>query len=158
MILHLLRHAHAGDSTTWPGPDAERPLTKKGRDQATRLGRFLATNGIRPDAIMSSPKVRAQQTAEIVATALDLTVRLDERLGDGYDLADLARIVEDSRVAAPMLVGHDPDLSFALAGLCAARGLTMRKGSLATIELRGSFTPGSGILRWLVPPDLLAAG
>jgi len=157
-MLHLLRHAHAGDSTTWSGADAERPLTRKGRDQAARLARFLATNGIRPDAIMSSPKVRAQQTAEIVATALDLTVRLDERLGDGYDLADLARIVEDSRVAAPMLVGHDPDLSFALAGLCAARGLTMRKGSLATIELRGSFTPGSGILRWLVPPDLLAAG
>ncbi len=155
LTLHLLRHAHAGDSTTWEGPDEQRPLTKRGRHQAERLGRFLLKNEIRPDGIWSSPKVRALQTAEIVAEALDLPVRVDLRLGDGYDLAELETIALDAGVAAPMLVGHDPDLSFALAGLCRGDGLTMRKGALATIDVRLPFRPGAGTLRWLVPPDLL---
>jgi len=155
VTLHLLRHAHAGDSTTWQGPDEERPLTKRGRHQAERLGRFLVASGIRPDAVVSSPKVRALQTAELVAEALDMNVTLDLRLGDGYDLADLERIVADANVAAPMLVGHDPDLSFALSGLCGAGGLTMRKGTFATIDTHRPFRPGSGTLRWLMPPDLL---
>ncbi len=54
-----------------------------------------------------------------------------------------------------MLVGHDPDLSFALAGLCGGGGLAMRKGSLATLDVRLPLRSGSGMLRWLVPPDLL---
>jgi len=153
--LHLLRHAHAGDSATWQGPDEQRPLTKRGRHQAERLGRFLVAGGIRPDVIVSSPKVRALQTAELVAEALDLPVTLDPRLGGGYDLADLEGIAADTKVAAPMLVGHDPDLSFALSGLCGAGGLTMRKGALATIDVRRPFRAGGGTLRWLVPPDLL---
>jgi phosphohistidine phosphatase len=155
LTLHLLRHAHAGDSTTWSGPDEERPLTKRGRHQAERLGRFLAKNAIRPDAIVSSPKVRALQTAEIVADTLDLPVRVDLRLGDGYDLVALGAIATGTGVAAPMLVGHDPDLSFALAALCRGDGLTMRKGALATIDVRLPFVPGAGTLRWLIPPELL---
>jgi phosphohistidine phosphatase len=156
LVLHLLRHAHAGDSTTWEGPDETRPLTKRGRHQALRLGRFLVANGIRPDLIVSSPKVRALQTAEIVAEALGMTVSVDLRLGDGYDLAELERIALDTGVRAPMLVGHDPDLTFALAGLCGARGLGMRKGTFATIDTELPLGPGSGSLRWLVPPDLIA--
>lgn len=153
--LHLVRHAHAGDSTTWQGPDEARPLTKRGRHQAERLGRFLVASGIRPDAIVSSPKVRALQTAELLAEALDLPVRMDPRLGDGYDLAGLERIVADAEVASPMVVGHDPDLSSVLSDLCGATGLTMRKGTLATIEVHRPFRRGAAILRWLVPPDLL---
>src|SRR4051794_15073951 len=103
LVIHLLRHAHAGDSTTWEGPDEQRPLTKRGRHQAERLGRFLVANGTRPDAIVSSPRIRALQTAEIVAAALGMDIRLDLRLGDGYDLAELERIVLDTEVGAPML-------------------------------------------------------
>lgn len=156
ITLHLLRHAHAGDSTEWQGPDEERPLTKRGRHQAERLGRFLVANAIRPDAIVSSPRVRAIQTAELVAEALDLPVTIDLRLGDGFDLGELERIAIETGVAAPMLVGHDPDLSYALAGLCDADGLAMRKGTLATIDAERPLRPGSGVLRWLVPPELIA--
>lgn len=154
-VLHLLRHAHAGDSSTWDGPDALRPLTKRGRRQADRLGRFLLAGGVRVDAIVSSPKVRARQTADIVGEHLGLEVVEDPRLGDGYDLAELEAIAQAGGVRAPMLVGHDPDLSFALAGLCGGGGLTMRKASLATLDVRLPLRPGSGMLRWLVPPDLL---
>jgi phosphohistidine phosphatase len=155
LILHLLRHAHAGDSTTWDGPDERRPLTKRGRHQAQRLGRFLVASGTRPDVIVSSPKVRALQTAELIAEAFGMDVHLDLRLGDGFQLTQLERIVLDTDVAAPMLVGHDPDLSFVLSELCGGAGLAMRKGALATIDVLVPFRPGSGTLRWLLPPDLL---
>jgi phosphohistidine phosphatase SixA len=80
---------------------------------------------------------------------------VDLRLGDGYDLVALGAIATGTGVAAPMLVGHDPDLSFALAALCRGDGLTMRKGALATIDVRLPFVPGAGTLRWLIPPELL---
>lgn len=139
----------------WEGPDELRPLSKRGRRQAERLGAFLAAHGVRPDAIVSSPKVRALQTAERVAEPLGLKVVIDPRLGDGYDLSRLEDIVIASGGFAPMLVGHDPDLSFSLSGLVGGPGLTMRKGSLATLEVRRPFRAGSATLRWLVPPDLL---
>jgi len=82
-------------------------------------------------------------------------VDIDQRLGDGYDLDRLEHIAIASGGTAPMLVGHDPDLSFALAGLVGGPGLTMRKGSLATLEVRRPFRAGSATLRWLIPPDLL---
>ena len=67
MELYLLRHAHAGDPADWDGPDDARPLSEKGERQADRLGRYLARLGFAPDAIITSPKVRAARTAEIVA-------------------------------------------------------------------------------------------
>ena len=57
--LHFLRHAHAGNPESWSGPDARRPLSAKGERQAERLGRFLASVGFRPDALITSPKVLA---------------------------------------------------------------------------------------------------
>ena len=64
--LHLLRHAHAGDPEGWTGPDAARPLSAKGEKQAERMGRFLAESGFKPDIFITSPKIRAARTAEIV--------------------------------------------------------------------------------------------
>ena len=55
--LHLLRHAHAGDAFEWIGDDDLRPLTKKGRRQAERLGSFLEAHAVRPDVIITSPLV-----------------------------------------------------------------------------------------------------
>ena len=67
------RHADAGDPAKWDGPDSQRPLSGKGRKQAERLGAFLDAHGIEPDAIVSSPRLRAQETAEVVADALGMT-------------------------------------------------------------------------------------
>jgi phosphohistidine phosphatase SixA len=54
-----------------------------------------------------------------------------------------------------MVVGHDPDLSALLSVLIGARGQVMRKGALATIEVLRPLRPGEGVLRWLLPPELL---
>src|SRR5207302_11043136 len=70
--LYLVRHAHAGDPARWTGPDERRPLSAKGRLQAERLGRHLAAIRLELEAIVSSRKVRARETADLVASALGI--------------------------------------------------------------------------------------
>lgn len=154
--LQFLRHADAGDPGGWAADDALRPLSAKGELQAERLGTFLADIGFRPDAIVSSPKVRARRTAEIVGEAIGVGVRIDDRLGGGFDPAMIDAILAaagDPR--RPVLVGHDPDFSQVLGWLVSADGLTMKKAAFARVDVRGAVADGRGTLRWLVTPDLL---
>jgi phosphohistidine phosphatase len=154
--VHLLRHAHAGDPFEWDGDDALRPLTNKGRKQSDRLGRFLEAYGVRPDVIISSPKVRAAQTAEIVGGTLDMTWRIDDRLAGGFSSRELFDLIEESGAREPMFVGHDPDLSMLLAYLVDTAGISMKKGALATFDVDVGIGDHAGALRWLIPPELLA--
>jgi phosphohistidine phosphatase len=154
--VHLLRHAHAGDAFHWIGDDDLRPLTKKGRAQCERLGAFLEAHGVRPDVILSSPKVRAQQSAEIVAAALGMTIKLDHRLASGFGQRELWALLDETGAREPMLVGHDPDFSTLLCYLIDSAGISMKKGALATVDLRTKLGDGEGSLRWLLPPEVLA--
>jgi phosphohistidine phosphatase len=155
MLLHLLRHADAGDPADWSGPDAARPLSEKGRAQSERLGRFLASTAFRPDLVATSPKLRARETAEIVAARLEATVAVDERLGNGFDVESLsALLAERGDPERPLLIGHDPDFSDLVTNLCAV-DVPFRKGALVRIEVDRALEPGSGTLRWLLPPDAL---
>ena len=154
--LFLLRHADAGDPEQWAGDDAARPLSAKGQRLSERLGAFLAEVGFRPDAMISSPKVRAKRTAEIVAEAIGLGVRIDERLGEACDPETVDAILADAgSPRRPVLVGHDPDFSELLGYLAGTDALSMKKGAFARLDVRGAVAGGSGTLRWLVPPDLL---
>jgi len=154
--LYLLRHAHAGDSQAWDGPDAERPLSQKGRRQAQRLGAFLAERSFAPDAIVTSPKLRARQTAEIVADALGIAVSVDDRLAGGLDEEVVAALAEAVGGTSVMLVGHDPDFSDLAASLSGCEYLPLKKGALARIDMTLPIQAGGGILRWLLPPDVVA--
>lgn len=159
--LYLLRHAHAGDPGAWEGPDEQRPLSDKGEKQADRLGRFLAGIGFQSDAVITSPKVRAAQTATIVAERLGLPVGQDERLAGEVNIGTLEAILRDAGdPLRPVVVGHDPDFSELVAILCSAAQVPMarvpmKKGALARIDVPRPLEPGGGTLRWLVPPDLL---
>ncbi len=154
--LHLLRHADAGDPLAWQRPDEERPLSDKGEKQADRLGRFLAGVGFAPDAIITSPKVRAAQTAEIVARHLGVTVSVDDRLAVAFGIDDIDRLLRDAGdPARAVIVGHDPDFSDLLGDLCGLSNALMKKGAFARIDAERPLRPGAGSLRWLVPPDLL---
>lgn len=154
--LYLLRHAHAGDSSKWDGPDSERPLSPKGRRQAERLGSFLAERGFAPDAIVTSPKLRALQTAQLVGDALGIAVSVDDRLAGPLEPDDVGDIAERVGGTSVVLVGHDPDFSDLCAALSGTEFLPMRKGTLARIDMALPVAPGGGILRWLVPPELIA--
>jgi phosphohistidine phosphatase len=156
--LHLLRHADAGDPLTWNGPDADRPLSDKGRRQAERLGRLLAATGFETDSLVSSPKLRAVQTAEGVAVALGIEVVIDDRLGGGLDEESVAALLADAGgPRRPVLVGHDPDFSWLLSALVGAE-IGMKKGAMARVDIDGELTDGGGTLRWLITPDLLPGG
>jgi phosphohistidine phosphatase len=154
--LYLLRHADAGDAEAWAGDDDARPISPKGEAQSERLATFLHGLRFSTDAMISSPKARARQTAELVADGLGCEVRIDERLGDPFELETVDAILADAgSPQRPILVGHDPDFSRLLSVLAGANDLVMKKGSFARIDVRGPVADGRGTLRWLVPPDLL---
>ena len=154
--IHFLRHAHAGDPLKWSGSDFDRPLSAKGREQMARLGTLLALIGFSPDAIVASPRLRAAETAELLAGRLGVRSRIDVRLADPLSLSTIERILVDAGdPAQPLLVGHDPDFSELVALLTGALDLPMRKGALARIDAERPLQPGCGTLRWLLPPELV---
>jgi phosphohistidine phosphatase SixA len=155
--LYVVRHAHAGDATRWTGDDARRPLTAKGRMQAERLAAHIAALRVDLEMILSSPKVRSRETAEPIARALGMPVRIDDRLGGGLTMRSLEDLLADAGDATRVLiVGHDPDLTDLVSELMGAASLPMRKGALARLDAARPLRPGGAILRWLIPPDALA--
>lgn len=157
IALHLLRHAHAGDPERWSGDDSARPLSDRGRRQAERLGRFLAGSPEPPDLLISSPRLRALETADTVAGILGVPVVKDPRLAQRLEPGLVTDILLAAGPAArPCLVGHDPDLSSLLGQLLGIAELPMRKGAVARVDLPGrTVAAGRGVLRYLVPPELL---
>jgi len=158
MDIYFLRHGTPVEQKEWKGSDHERPLTEDGVRQMIRETLGLATLGLRPDLIISSPFVRAQQTADIVAKGLRLTDRLvaDERLAPGFGIHGLAALLHAyPRSGSIMLVGHEPDFSGVLGRLIGGGRVECQKGSLARIQMDDTKAL-TGVLVWLLPPDLLA--
>jgi phosphohistidine phosphatase SixA len=155
--LLLLRHAHAGDSGRWTLDDALRPLSDKGRRQSERIGQLLAGLDEAPDLMITSPKVRAAETAGIVGAVLNVPVVEDRRLAGSLDADVVGEILAAAGPAArPCLVGHDPEFSSLLGELLGMAVVPMRKGALARVDFEGRLGSGRGVLRYLVPPELLA--
>ncbi len=156
MDVFFLRHAEAEPGS---GNDFVRELTEKGRRQADRAARYLAEKFPKTLLVVTSPVTRARQTAEVVATALDLDLRVADWLACGMSPAECFEgLAEFSDCGGPVvLVGHEPDFSTAIAvltGAQAGEGFHVRKATLAGIEVR-SIGPGGGRLQFLVPSRLM---
>lgn len=104
MRLVIVRHAEAGPGT----PDELRTLTPAGREQARELGRHLREQGLEPDAVLSSPLLRARETAEEIARAAGVAVQPDDRLSPGATAKDVLDAVA-GRGERVIVVGHQPD-------------------------------------------------
>jgi phosphohistidine phosphatase len=115
----------------------------------------MAERGFAPDAIVASPKLRARQTAELFADALGIAFTLDDRLGESLDPDDVGAIVERVGGTSVVLVGHDPDFSTLAGVLIGMEYLPMKKGAMARIDMSLPIQPDGGVLRWLLPPELL---
>lgn len=154
--LYLLRHADAGDPAAWSRPDAERPLSAKGRRQATWVGRWLKRQGRLPDVVVTSPKARAAETANLATQGWKRKAIVDERLAAGFGLEGLGALLAEHapKGGRVLLVGHDPDLSD-LASLLLGAAVALKKGALVRIDLAGPPGVGTGTLRFLVPPEAL---
>lgn len=124
-MIWLLRHGDAEHGS----PDEQRPLTDKGRRQAAAAGHALGRLGVELHACLASPRVRALDTARIACETLGLEPEVERRLAGGaFDPGDLA-----AGRGEVLLVGHEPDLSDAIARLTGARA-DMKKGGLAGLE------------------------
>jgi phosphohistidine phosphatase len=126
-MIWLLRHADAHDGS----PDSERPLTDKGREQSRTAGAALAALGVEIDVCLTSPKVRAADTAAIACEQLGgPEPQEDPRLAGGeFDPEELAAGLGDE----VLLVGHEPDFSDAVHTLTGAR-IDFKKGGVAAID------------------------
>lgn len=156
MRLYFLRHGLA-DHPEWTEPDSLRPLNAKGIEKMERSGQVIHEMDLGLDAILTSPLVRAQQTAELAGKHLENTpVRLDDRLAPGFNLDSLAEMLVDyADASALMLVGHEPDFSEVLGGLTGGMRVQVKKGSLARVDLY-QLDPPAGDLVWMIPPKMLA--
>jgi phosphohistidine phosphatase len=156
--LYFLRHGLALDRQDWREDDSKRPLTEEGMDRLKRTAATIAALGLELDAILTSPLVRAHQSAEILAAALQGKNRVltDKRLGPGFDRNQLASILRDHPgTESLMLVGHEPGLSTTVSEVIGGGRIEIKKGGLACIKL---IEPHAlrGELLWLIPPRLLA--
>jgi phosphohistidine phosphatase len=125
-MIWLLRHGDAEDGS----PDSERPLSEKGREQARAVGGALTALGVEIDACLTSPKVRAADTARLACEPLGVEPELEPKLAGGpFDAEALAAGLGDE----VLLVGHDPDFSMAVHALTGAQ-VRMKKGGLAGVE------------------------
>jgi phosphohistidine phosphatase len=121
MRVYLMRHATAQEPGS--GPDAARPLTEQGRREARDAGDALRDRKAAVTAILSSPRTRARETAELVASALGggVTVQLRERLTCGSTAALYLDEIRSVKAGEVLLVAHNPELSaFASALVCEA--------------------------------------
>ncbi len=126
-MIYLLRHGTAEDGEG--KDDADRELTGKGRDQSVAAGRAMKALGFEIGACLSSPKVRAADTARLACEALELEVELTEDLRGGpFDPLALA-----SGRGDVLLVGHEPDFSNAVARVTGSQ-FKLKKGGLVAID------------------------
>jgi phosphohistidine phosphatase len=144
MECYFLRHGPAADPAQWPGDDYDRPLTRDGRKRIEREAETLASLGLEFDAIVTSPLVRAVQTAAIIADVLKISERLveDKRLGFGFDLDALETVLaERSGANTILLVGHEPSMSSTVGALIGDARIAFKKGALASVTLTGGASP-----------------
>ncbi len=159
----LIRHGIAVPREDWGGAEPQRPLSDKGRTRTRHAAEGLARLTLKPDLILTSPLIRAHQTAEIVQRALGKKppVRMCEELMPGHPPEQIAELLgtfpQDHTLVC---VGHEPGLG-ELAGLLlfgkASGGLRIRKAGACLIHCPDGAKPGRGYLEWWMPPSQLRA-
>ena len=160
MLLYLMRHGIAIDHTDPDCPaDEERFLTKKGIEKTRAIALGLRTLGILPEAMLSSPYVRAVQTAEITAAAFGFArdkIRKTDALIFGHKPAELFRETAKMRANEIICFGHAPHLDEVIALALGCRGTvtSLKKAGVACLEMK-SMAPPRGVLLWLCTPRIL---
>ena len=163
MNLYIIRHAIAVDEgTSEYEQDSERPLTDKGRKKMRQIAKGLRNLGVEFDLILSSPYVRARETAEILADVFKMKKKIafSESLVPMADPQNLIpEINEKYSVDSIALVGHEPHLS-TLVGLLTAENskvdITLKKGGVCYLTADDLHHPEHrATLEWLLTPGIL---
>ena len=161
MDLLLVRHGPAGSREEFAKtgqPDDLRPLTKPGMREMKAVARGLRRIIPSVDSIVSSPLVRARQTAEIIAAAYDTRIVESDVLRPDTEFQSfeswMRRQPSEGVVVA---VGHEPHLSGLVAYLIGDHGdarIDLKKSGACLLRFDGRPKRGAGTLRWLLTPDI----
>jgi len=157
--LYLIRHGLAEErGEAWPD-DTKRPLTEDGIVRMRKAARGLARLGAAIDIVLTSPLVRARQTAEIVAAGLDPRpplVQTESLAPEGGFAAVVAELTKHARRTRIALVGHEPNIGELAARLIGSRhAIEFKKGAVCRIDVEALPPSGPGDLRWLLTPKIL---
>lgn len=154
MKLYFVRHGIAEDGSGIQ--DFDRKLTKDGAAQMRIAAKVMAKLKIAPSHIYASPRVRALETANIVAEALGVKVEVREEVNYGFNLQAVeSLIVSLSDDEDVMFVGHEPSFSDTLGELTGGK-VVMKKGGLARVDVYLR-KPLRGALVWLIAPKVFEA-
>jgi phosphohistidine phosphatase len=164
MRIYLIRHSNAVElGTEHHDDDSQRPLTDEGCEKMEGITSALKGLGMKPDLIVSSPYVRAKQTAEILAKGLKYRkdVEVNEALVPlGEAEVIVAEINEKYLVEELVLVGHEPSLSTLIGTLTAGNPemeITMKKGGVCCLLADDLRIVRKATLEWLLTPKILSA-
>ena len=162
MNLYFLRHAKAGPHRRRFKPDSKRPLTQEGEKQARKVACGIRELNLKLEMIVSSPYVRAFQTAQIAADVLGTTLHTTENLGADVSPEKLvehlnARYSETKNI---LLVGHEPYLSKLMSVLLSGKAdmrIDFKKAGLAKLSVDHGFHFGKcACLHWILTPKQVA--
>ncbi len=164
MKIYIIRHSNAVDPGT-PGyeDDSQRPLTEKGRDKMNQIVSALKKMNLKPDLIVSSPYVRARQTAEILAKALKYTQDLVFNdvltpMGDANEI--IGEINEKYDVDELVLVSHEPCISNLIGTLTSGNpdiSINIKTGGICCLSVDDLHVERTAVLEWLLTPKILSA-
>ena len=161
MEIYVVRHGIAIDREDPKSPpDPDRYLTEEGIEKTKRVAAAVASLSGSPDLLLSSPYVRAMQTAEIFASALEYPkakIRRSDLLLPGAEPTLFFReLAKDKQSSTIFIFGHAPQLDDLIACALGTKLhiTSLKKAGVALIELK-RVSPPHGELVWLAPPKLL---
>lgn len=162
MDIYIIRHAIAVDEgTSGYEDDSTRPLTDKGRKKMRQIAKGLRSLGVKFDLILSSPYLRARETAEIVADIFKMKKKVaftDNLIPMGEPDLLIAELNEKDSIQSVALVGHEPHLSN-LVGLLTTEGkqldVTIKKGGVCWLSADDLHQEHRATLEWLLTPGML---
>lgn len=157
--LYLVRHAIAANRGDEYPDDSKRPLTSEGISRFRKEAKALDALGVSVALILSSPLVRARQTADILSESLEgkpAVVNTDSLAPAGTPAAVMQDLSRHAKKGPIALVGHEPNIGELAGRLIGSRtALEFKKGAICRIDFEVLPPKGSGYLRWFIPPRML---
>ena len=159
----LVRHGIAVERDEWEGSDADRPLTERGAKRVEQMAAGLSRLDVQPTHVLSSPLLRAIETAKIVRRSLRVqaAVQIDDALLPDAAPNRLLSILQDlPRESCVLCIGHEPQLGMAASVFLSGRAsasFPLKKAGACLIQLSIPPKPGQGVLRWWLTPSQLRA-
>jgi phosphohistidine phosphatase len=150
MKLFFMRH---GDAVDIAESDSARPLSDLGRTEVRQVAEGIANMGAQPTHIFASPRIRAQQTAQIVADVFGGSVVTQEALNYSFNVDALPDLIAGlAQSDAVWMVGHNPSISETVRAVCGAN-IAMKTGAVAYVKIFAPTVRG-GELKWYVTPKV----